>query len=184
MGWAPIDPTLILHLESVQRIYTIQTNGLEHLDYWERLRRMNLYSVQRRMERYRVIYLWKITVGLVPNFGIHWTESETRGKMISIPHSKSNCSAIAKHMRDQSLVVHGGRIFNLLPHDIRSWSGTKDGFKEKLDLFLSNIPDHPKTQDLTPVPVSRLTCKNSNSLFDWILFLKISDRRPEVVRSV
>ena len=181
--WAPVDPALILHLESVQRSFTIQTEGLEHLNYWERLSKMKLNSVQRRMERYRVIYLWKMTVGLVPNVGISWTISETRGKMITIPKSKSNYSAIAKNMRDQSISVHGGRIFNLLPHDIRNWSGTKDGFKEKLDMFLSVIPDQPKTQDLNPIPVNRLSCRNSNSLFDWILFLNISDRRPEVVQS-
>ena len=55
--WAPVNPVLILHLESVQRSYTVQTDSLGHLDYSERLKRMKLYSVQRRMEHYRVIYI-------------------------------------------------------------------------------------------------------------------------------
>ena len=71
-------------------------------------------------------------------------------------------------MRDQSLVVHGGNIFNLLPVSLRDWSGTKESFKEKLDLFLTDIPDLPLTPGLTPDPINRLSCKNSNSLFNWI----------------
>ena len=181
--WAPIEPALILHLESVQRLYTVQTEGLQNCNYWTRLKRMKLYSVQRRMERYRIIYLWKIIMGIVPNYGITWSENSVRGRMLNIPKSKSNYTAIAKHMRDQSLIVHGGNIFNLLPVEIRNWSGSKDIFKQKLDSFLKDIPDCPKTPDLTPDPINRLSCKNSNSLFDWILHCNITERRPEVVRS-
>ena len=66
---APVNPALILHLESVQRSYTIQTEGLQNCNYWVRLKRMKFYAVQRRMERYKVIYLWKIIMGIVPNYG-------------------------------------------------------------------------------------------------------------------
>ena len=45
-------------------------------------------------------------------------------------------------------------------------------------MFLKDIPDCPMTPDLTPDPINRLSCKNSNSLFDWI-----TERRPEVVHS-
>ena len=41
------------------------------------------------------MFTWKIIVGLVPNYGIMWTESEKRGGRISIPCSKSNHLAIA-----------------------------------------------------------------------------------------
>jgi len=170
-----------MHLESVQRTYSICTDGLTGFTYWQRLKKMKLYSVQRRMERYRVIYLWKILSGLVPNYGISWTDSRMRGRMINIPPCKTNFSSQAKKRRKQSLVVHGGRIFNLLPHHIRGYTGDKDGFKLNLDKFLSQIPDHPATQELAPEPVNRTNCKNSNSLFDWIYFLKLVDRRPEVV---
>ena len=48
--WAPVNLALILNLESVQRSYTIQTEGLQNCNYWVRLRKMKFYSVQRRME--------------------------------------------------------------------------------------------------------------------------------------
>ena len=74
-------------------------------------------------------------MGIFPNYGITWSENLVRGRMLTIPRSKSNYTAIAKNMRDQSLIVHGGNIFNLLPVDIRNWSGSNDSFKEKLDMF-------------------------------------------------
>ena len=37
------------------------------LNYWERLRELKLYSLQRPRERYIIIYIWKITQHMVPN---------------------------------------------------------------------------------------------------------------------
>ena len=179
--WAPVNPSLISHLESVQRLYTIQTDGLSSYNYWQRLQKMRLQSVQRRMERYRVIYLWKIIMGIVPNFGIEWTVNSSRGRMITIPQCKSSYSSLAKTMREQSITVHRGKIFNLLPYDIRNWDGSKETFKLKLDEFLTNIPDHPRTNDLIPAPMNRISTLHSNSIYDWILHLKLVDRRPEIV---
>ena len=137
---------------------------------------MHLQSVQRRHERYLLIYLWKLLQGLVPNYGISWTITERKGRMINIPKSNYTHSSSAKTMRDQSLVIHGGRIFNLLPQDIRDWSGSAHYLKRKLDEYLSNIPDQPATSDLIPAPLNRISCKHSNSLYDWIFHLRL-DRR-------
>ena len=41
---------------------------MESLDYSERLVFLKLHSLQRRRERYCIIYVWKIIEGLVPNF--------------------------------------------------------------------------------------------------------------------
>ena len=43
-------------------------------------------------------------------------------------------------------------------------------------MFLKDIPDCPMTPDLTPDPINRLSCKNSNSLFDWILHLNMTEK--------
>ena len=52
--------------------------------------------------------------------------------MVIIPLSKSTFTATARNLHEQSLGVHGGLLFNILPVDIRNWSGTKEIFKEKL----------------------------------------------------
>ena len=50
-----------LHLlESVQRMWTRHIEGLSHLSYEERLRELDLYSVQGRLLRADLIKYWKI----------------------------------------------------------------------------------------------------------------------------
>ena len=178
--WSPINPTLIEHLESAQKQYTARTAGLELYNYWERLRLMRLNSIQRRHERYKTLYIWKTIQGLVPNYGLKWDTNIRRGRVVILPQIKSTFSSKAKELREQSLIMHGGRIFIMLPHDFRNWTGSKDQFKVKLDQFLKDIPDQPASPGLIPEPVSSISCKNSNSLTDWIPHLKLQDRRPDV----
>lgn len=45
-------------LERTQRSFTKRINGTEDLDYAQRLRFLRLYSVQRRHERYKIIYIY------------------------------------------------------------------------------------------------------------------------------
>jgi hypothetical protein len=45
---------------------------MEEYNYWDRLQPLGLYSLQRRRERYVILYIWKMISGMVPNF-----ESET-----------------------------------------------------------------------------------------------------------
>ena len=40
---------------------------MHDLSYNERLKALKLYSLQRRRERYCIIYVWKVLEGLVPN---------------------------------------------------------------------------------------------------------------------
>ena len=41
--------------------FTYKITEVQHLNYWERLRELKLYSLQRRRERYIIIHIWKIT---------------------------------------------------------------------------------------------------------------------------
>ena len=84
---------------------------------------------------------------------------------------------MATRMRDQSLIVHGGRIYNLLPSDLRNCTDKLDSFKEKLDIFLGQIPDHSSSPGLPPVLINPVSNRHSNSLYDWIKYLKLSDRK-------
>ena len=42
-------------------------SGMQNLSYHQRLNALRLYSLQRRRDRYIVIYMWKILENLVPN---------------------------------------------------------------------------------------------------------------------
>ena len=63
-------PYLIKHInlvEKVQRSFTRFISGMKGLSYPERLTVLKLYFLQRRRERYIIIYVWKILEGMVPN---------------------------------------------------------------------------------------------------------------------
>ena len=66
--WCPRTPGLIRTLEGIQRSFTYRVRGLSELNYWERLQDLKLYSLERRRERYGIIYIWKVLQSLVPNF--------------------------------------------------------------------------------------------------------------------
>ena len=57
----------IQQLEGVQRTFTSRISGVGHLNYWERLKALNLMSLQRRRERYIIIHMWKLFHGKCPN---------------------------------------------------------------------------------------------------------------------
>ena len=40
---------------------------MEELDYAQRLEKLHMYSIQRRNERFKMIYIYKIKENLVPN---------------------------------------------------------------------------------------------------------------------
>ena len=57
-------------------------------------------------------------------------------------------------------------IFNFLPEDLRRWTGTKETFKSRLDMYMSAIPDQPEYAGMIP-GVWTLLGSQSNSIDDW-----------------
>ena len=65
--WNPWKAKDIQAIEAIQRTFTYKIIEVQHLNYWERLHELKLYSLHRRRERYIIIYIWKITQHMVPN---------------------------------------------------------------------------------------------------------------------
>ena len=57
--WSPTEKQDIRKIERVQAAYTKKIKGMENLDYYERLEQLNLHSMERRRDRYYVIYAWQ-----------------------------------------------------------------------------------------------------------------------------
>ena len=76
-------------LEGVQKTFTSRIWGLQHLDYWQRLKALKLMSLQRRRERYMLIHMWKILNGV-------------RAKVPSLPLEISHC--MITHLQSKVLV--------------------------------------------------------------------------------
>ena len=113
------------------------------MPYHERLKSLGLYSLQRRRERYCIIYIWKIIEGLAPNFSnpITSTFAGYRGRTCVISHV--NVGRVGKlaynNFRWRSI-----RHFNSLPIHQRTISSCSVlRFKTQLDIFLGSVEDLP-----------------------------------------
>ena len=58
--WNPSLMADIKKLESSQRAFTRHISGCYGLSYWQRLKFLDLMSLQRRRERYTIMHVWKI----------------------------------------------------------------------------------------------------------------------------
>ena len=161
--YCPVRPADIQKLEKIQKDFLKRIPGLRQQSYWQQLETFQMYSIQRRLERYRTIYVWKVLESLVPNCGLKVTHTEeTRlGRRCAAAEGRGR---EARASFDQTFQFHGPRLFNALPKDVRNL--TKCGaevFKEKLDLFLNGIADEPAFPGLIPRGVTE-TGAPSNSL--------------------
>ena len=142
--WSPADQASISRLESVARHFTAQVAGLADLDYWERLKSLRMYSQERRRERYRIIFIWKVLQGYVQGYDIQWKQSPRRGRLVEVAQHHREAPTAVQKAREASLSVQGAKLFNLLPRHLRDMNtGTTDHFKAELDSWLENVPDQP-----------------------------------------
>ena len=58
--WNTFKVAEIQELECVQRTFTSRIDGLQHLHYWDRLKKLSRMSLQRRRERYIILHMWEI----------------------------------------------------------------------------------------------------------------------------
>ena len=151
--WCPLKRGDIQAIEMVQRSFLRKLSGLNSLSYWEQLEVLKLYSLERRRERYRIIYIWRILEEQVPNIGTQKVSAKwhiRRGRECMIPRVNRTAHSRIKNLFHASLPVHGQQLFNTLPVELRNLTGcTTDIFKRKLDKYLSTVPDEPQIQGYT-----------------------------------
>jgi hypothetical protein len=149
--WSPCKVGEIQSLELVQRAFVRRISGMYNLSYWDQLKYLKLYSLQRRRERYRIIYLWKMLENLVPMFSNITSSNHIRhGRTCTIPIVRNSAPGPIKTIRYGSFAVQAPRLFNSLPAHIRNITGcTVDSFKTELDKYLGSIPDEPQIPGYT-----------------------------------
>ena len=155
----------------VQRNFVRKINGIGQLPYWDQLKLLNLYSQERRRERYMIIYIWRILEGQVPNIcdkiklkrhrNIS-TEESRLGRLCDVPSLHRNCTRHVQNLREASMPVRGQKLFNSLPKYLRDMTGcSKDSFKAALDKYLTTVADEPHIQGYTSMRRA-----DTNSLLD------------------
>jgi hypothetical protein len=148
--WNPHQSNLITQLEDLQKAFIRNIHGFRHKSYWEALKDLGLYSLQRRRERYQIIYLWSILEKQVPNIE---SDGEELIKVQSAPNSRLGRTIQTKplkntrfgNLRFNSLPFHGARLFNNLPKNVRNMTHCpKIAFKASIDTLLCTISDEPQ----------------------------------------
>merc|ERR1712105_587330 len=85
-------------LELAQRVFTRSIRGMEGKDYTQRINKLPISSVQRRHERYKILYAYKVKEGLVPNISkTHGLEFVNTGRcecMCVVPSYRIRGSAM------------------------------------------------------------------------------------------
>ena len=171
--WTPKTVTQLRLVEEIQAVFTrrLVINGVKgtDMDYWQRLECLRLYSVQRRHERYAIMYIWKILNKLVHNPGLVFEDNVRRGTWCKVDRYSSP-------LREASFLIWGPRVFNATPKEIRDFrppvtsKNPVDSFKRKLDKFLSQVPDKPNLSQEYSSRINTVDIRGmkSNSLIDLI----------------
>ena len=168
--WNPISKGQIQTIEMVQRSFLRKINSYWKMSYWNQLKAAKLYSVERRRERYHIIYVWKILEGLVPNISEHehrmitGYEHTRLGRLCKLQNVTKTAPARVKAARYASLGYRGPCLFNTVPAHIRNLTNVPvDKFKKELDKFLSTVPDEPQIPGYTPYRRA-----DTNSIIDMV----------------
>jgi hypothetical protein len=124
---------------------------MEELNNWERLMCQGLYSLQRRQERYVILYTWKMITRMVPNFEsktfrIETHQNKRRGRLCKILPLRNRSAVRFQSLQEGSLSMAGPRLFNVLPRDLREEDFTLETIKGQLDVFLGTILPQPPLQ--------------------------------------
>ena len=159
----------IQKLEIIQRSFIRKITGMHKFTYWEQLKLLKVSSLERRRERYCIIYIWKILEGVVPNiegkFRVQEKINHRRGRLCFL-HSLERSSF--QQLRQATLPVQGIKLFNAMPKHIRNLRKVEtDVFKRSLDRFLSNVLDEPQIPGYT-----QYRRHENNSIIEMIKFVK------------
>ena len=155
--WSPYKVADIAKIEGIQRTITYKVDGMQNLNYHQRLHKLKLYSLMRRRERYLAIQMYKIANGIAPNnMKLDFYMTSRQGLKCRRPKLKalSHLSTVRLHY----FTFTGPAIFNILPAEIKQAKSLHQ-FKHLLDRFLSNVPDLPPTPGYPSI--------NKNTLLEW-----------------
>ena len=156
--WSPHLIKHITKIEAVQRTVTSKIQGMENFNYWERLKHLDILSLQRRRERYQIVHIWKISKGLIPNdLKLEFYETSRYGIKCKRPKYNQRQRYISS-LKFNSFTSNGPALFNIVPVQVKK-SQTLNTFKSRLQSFLTSFPDTP--------PTPNYMAQNKNSLLEW-----------------
>ena len=113
------------------------------LDYWTRLKLLQIKSLQRRREIQIIILVWKLKHQFIPNdidfnFVQNKRNLKVRAVLKPMPKVKGKLSSIF----EESFIIKAAKLWNALPSKLTDISDFSC-FKIQLNTYLNQIPDQP-----------------------------------------
>ena len=196
--WSP-HPTnygQIDRLEQVLRNFTKKVDNLEALPYRERLKVMKLSSIQRRHERYKILYIYKIKEKLVPDLPSHsLSKKDLSLKFQPNPRTGTKCYPRGETLyhnpaliaRNSSFALTASSLWNRLPACVSNITNQPiQTFKRVLDSMLDIIPDDPRC-DASGLYSDPNTGRYTNSIYHLIrvdnIKKAINDFNTDILRN-
>ena len=134
--WSPHKKCDINSIEAIQRSFISKLDGLKDKNHHERLKCLKLYSLERRRDRYDILYAYKILKRTVPNVCLQFKWSSRRGRSLVPPPVTKNSSDHAKTVRNSSYRSRVTRLFNSLPTVLRNITDTNMDKNPKIKSIL------------------------------------------------
>ena len=148
----------IQSVEAIQRKFTKRIKGMADVNYWDRLKKLKITSLQRRRERYSIIMIWKMANGKAPNnIGIRFYNNSRLGKKAEIPTCPTTTQKSVATKFHNSFTCRATRLWNTLPSEV-NLAEDLASFKVLLGKWMTRFPDRP--------PVLGYPKQNNNSI--WI----------------
>ncbi len=125
--WCPFDKKHIDLIESIQRRYTScfleyqtwddeQKRYVCNTNYWDRLKDLKIYSLQRRRERFAILCVYRVLIGLMD---FQWFDAYVeRGGIKLRSKYKQRAPHNIRKVRHSSFFYKGPQLYNLLPTEL------------------------------------------------------------------
>ena len=88
--WSPNEGPIMDKIEKIQYDFSKLIPEIKNDPYEIRLIKMNLTSMERRLDRYKIFYVQKMLRGIVPNIGINIRREEWEKNGLMIEMSEEN----------------------------------------------------------------------------------------------
>ena len=167
--WFPHLKKDILYLEQIQRSFTNRIYQQQDLNYWQRLKNLKIYSLQRRREKIIILHVWKIKNNIYPNtvFLSFKLNKRTNAEKANLPPMPNVRGELLTQF-EESFLVQACKLWNVLPPKLTHIKSLYL-FKSELDKFLQGVPDEP--------PLPGYPAHNENSLLEQCLRLPL---KPDI----
>ena len=157
--WDPIEIKHIDKIEQIQRNFTRKITNMKQFNYWTRLEKLQIMSLQRRREKQIIILVWKLKNNSIPNdINLEFEENKYNSKIKAVFKPLPRKTGKLQSSFENSFIIKGAKLWNKLPPNLTKISNIHS-FRTRLDKFLKLFPDEP--------PVHGYYHKTKNSILNY-----------------